>query len=47
MARAGYGSDQVNPGILLVEKVYNYIQVGDSKWFTFVCWGVQRCFVLC
>ncbi|PSC70606.1 putative transaldolase [Micractinium conductrix] len=26
MARAGYGSEQVNPGILLVEKLYNYIQ---------------------
>lgn len=30
MARAGYGSEQVNPGILLVEKLYNYIQARRS-----------------
>ncbi len=28
MARAGYGSEQVNPGLLLVDKIYSYIQVG-------------------
>ena len=28
MARAGYGGDQINPGLLLVEKIYNYVQVG-------------------
>ena len=27
MARAGYGSEQVNPGLLLVSKIYNYVQV--------------------
>ncbi|PRW61225.1 putative transaldolase [Chlorella sorokiniana] len=26
MARAGYGSEQVNPGLLLVEKIYSYVQ---------------------
>ncbi|KAL4446251.1 hypothetical protein ABPG77_003058 [Micractinium sp. CCAP 211/92] len=25
MAKAGYGVDQINPGLLLVEKIYNYI----------------------
>lgn len=27
MAKAGYGVDQINPGLLLVEKIYNYIHV--------------------
>ena len=27
MARAGYGGEQVNPGLLLVDKIYNYVQV--------------------
>lgn len=26
MARAGYGSEQVNPGLLLVDKIYSYVQ---------------------
>lgn len=26
MARAGYGASQVNPGVVLVEKIYNYTQ---------------------
>lgn len=29
MARAGYGSEQVNPGLLLVDKIYSYVQVTD------------------
>lgn len=28
MARAGYGGQDINPGLLLVEKLYSYIQVG-------------------
>ena len=24
MAKAGYGTNQINPGLLLVEKIYNY-----------------------
>lgn len=27
MAKAGYGANEINPGLLLVEKIYNYIQV--------------------
>lgn len=27
MAKAGYGAEQTNPGLLLVEKIYNYIHV--------------------
>lgn len=27
MAKAGYGVEQINPGLLLVEKIYNYIHV--------------------
>lgn len=30
MAKAGYGGDQVNPGILLVEKIYNYVQASKQ-----------------
>jgi hypothetical protein len=26
MAKAGYGDSEINPGLLLVEKVYNYCQ---------------------
>ena len=27
MARAGYGGPQLNPGLLLVERIYSYVQV--------------------
>jgi hypothetical protein len=27
MAKAGYGANAINPGLLLVEKIYSYIQV--------------------
>ena len=26
MAKAGYGSNDINPGLLLVERIYSYIQ---------------------
>lgn len=30
MAKAGYGGSEINPGLLLVEKVYNYCQKHHS-----------------
>ena len=31
MAKAGYGASQINPGLLLVEKVYNYVQASMAR----------------
>ena len=46
MAKAGYGADEVNPGVLLVEKIYNYAQVcrgSQVRWAVFTACGMASC----